>query len=479
MASAVFRLFRRVPVGVAPIWIPTALALPAVLAAQDPPPARSQEPGQASSAAGVDLVLHVGTVHTVSGPTIEDGVLVLAKGRIAAVGPRASITWPQGVPVLELPGAHAYPGLVDAWSRAFLPAAGFGEAGAGTDVAAGLDRFGADGRRCVRGGVTTAHVLAAGDGKWLGTGALVRPRPDAFEPFAPDRTGAELLRLVGDPRQHPVTRYKELVDLGRVFEEAEAYDKARSKHADAVAKYGKDWAAYLDAVRAAAGKNAKKPGGTSPEEAPPAAEGETGSAGAERPSGPKRPTYPKKPPLDPQKEALLAVAAGKVPLWIEAQRREELRAALRLLADEGLRRGALLGCLDGLAVLDELAAAGVGVVLTPTGLPAELDGEPVDARLARALFEKGLPLAIASGNAQRSGDLPLMAAACVGDGLPEDAAVRAITLTPAELLGIDGDVGSLDVGKRADVVVTSAPILRSEARVLRVLADGQAIYQGR
>lgn len=426
----------------------------------------------AAPRASVQQVLLVGTVHPVSGPAFGDGAIVIGDGRIVAVGPRAEVAVPEGATVVSLPTAHAYPGLVDAWSRAFVPAAGLGEGGAGTDVLAGLDRFAADGRACVRAGITTAHVLSVASGKWPGTGILIRPAMDGFTSFANGRSGAELLRLTGDPNQHPVARYKDLLDLGRVFEEAEAYGKARSKHAEALAKYEQDWAAYLEALR----KGGKPEAGA--KEAKPA-EGAPAGEAAAPPSGPKRPTFPKEPPRDPQKDALLRVAAGEVRLWIEAQRRQELRAALALLQEQKVRHAALLGALDGAACLQEIADAGVGVVLTPTGVPAELDGDTVGVNLAHALHDKGVPFAVASGSAKRCGELSLLAATCVGEGVPEDVAVRAITLTPAELLGIAADVGSLERGKRADIVLVSAPLLKSETRVLRVLADGRTVYQGR
>jgi imidazolonepropionase-like amidohydrolase len=128
---------------------------------------------------------------------------------------------------------------------------------------------------------------------------------------------------------------------------------------------------------------------------------------------------------------------------------------------------------------EDLARRGIAVVLTPAGRPEEIDGQRVPATLAADLHRAGVAIAIGSGNADRARFLPLLAAACAGAGLPESAAERAITLTAAELLGIAGETGSLEPGKRADVLITSAPMLRSDARVLCVLADGATVYQGR
>lgn len=434
---------------------------------------------QPAAEAVPEQVLEVGTVHPVSGPAFADGVIVIGGGRILAIGPRAEVAVPANVPVISLPTGHAYPGLVDAWSRAFLPAAGMGEGAAGTDIALGLDRYALDGKACVRAGITTAHVLPVGTGKWLGTGAAIRPTEDGFAPFAAGATGAEVLRLTGDAGQHRVARHKDLLDLGRTFEEAEAYGKLVVKHKDALAKYEKDWKAYLEALRTGAKPEPKSEAKPAVPEGGEQASSEVGAAAPAKPTGPKRPTYPRAVAPDPQKEALQRVAAGEVRLWIEAQRREELRAALDLVAAQGLRNACVLGALEATPLLDSIVEVGAGVVLAPTGLPEKLDGEPVGEHLAARLHERGIPFAIASGSIKRAAELPLMAASCVGAGVPEDAAVRAITLTPAELIGIAKDTGSLERGKRADIVVASAPILRSEARVLRVLADGRTVYQGR
>ena len=96
------------------------------------------------------------------------------------------------------------------------------------------------------------------------------------------------------------------------------------------------------------------------------------------------------------------------------------------------------------------------------------------------LNEAGIAFAIASGTARLSPLLPMMAdAAIIGRGLSPEAALRAITLTPAEILGIAEDTGSLARGKFADVVVTSGPLFQSDSRVLLVLAKGRTEYEAK
>ncbi|MGK0263897.1 MAG: imidazolonepropionase-like amidohydrolase [Planctomycetota bacterium] len=91
----------------------------------------------------------------------------------------------------------------------------------------------------------------------------------------------------------------------------------------------------------------------------------------------------------------------------------------------------------------------------------------------------GVPFAIAGGTARLSAMLPMMAAAAIGSGLSEEAALRAITLTPAEILGIAKDTGSLTRNKFADVIVTDGPLFASDSRVLLVLSKGRTEHKAK
>lgn len=202
---------------------------------------------------------------------------------------------------------------------------------------------------------------------------------------------------------------------------------------------------------------------------------------------PTKPTFPKEPQHDLAKDALLKIKKGDLPLRIEAQKEDELRAALKLQKDKQLKRVVLTGATEAAGLAKEIAELGVPVVLNglATGAanadsPDEDDTDPA-ARLplAKALGDAGVTLAIASGSTKAARNLPLLAANAVGQGLSEAAALRAITLSAAEVLGIARSCGSLEKGKLGDVVITSAPLLRSDARVLRVLSAGETVYESK
>ena len=87
------------------------------------------------------------------------------------------------------------------------------------------------------------------------------------------------------------------------------------------------------------------------------------------------------------------------------------------------------------------------------------------------------PFAIASGSARLASVLPMMGAAAVGAGCSPEAALRALTLTPAEILGVAKDTGSLSRDKFADVLVTDGPLFASDSRVMLVLSKGRTEFE--
>lgn len=234
----------------------------------------------------------------------------------------------------------------------------------------------------------------------------------------------------------------------------------------------------------------RRQGGTPPQGAPskakPAAAGDSAEKSAKT-DGPKRPTYPKKPTEDPQKDALAKVIDGKIPLRIEAHRVDELRAALRLQSEREIPLVVLEQAYGAGHIVDDIADNGVTVVLTDV-LPFSL-GAPGETRNPYAKFDPtalpmqlnaaGVPFAIAGGTARMSAMLPMMAASAIGRGLSEEAALRAITLTPAEILGVAKDTGSLTRDKLADVIVTDGPLFASDSRLLLVIARGRTEYEAK
>jgi imidazolonepropionase-like amidohydrolase len=140
----------------------------------------------------------------------------------------------------------------------------------------------------------------------------------------------------------------------------------------------------------------------------------------------------------------------------------------------------IVGAQDAWRIPAEIKQAKVELILgSPFNLP-ETRSEGFDQvyALAASLHQAGIPFAISGdGNAfaaPMDGNLAFNAAQYAAFGLPDEIALRAITLTPAEILGVDKLVGSIDVGKQADLVIASGDLLEISSRVEAVYIKGLA-----
>ncbi|MEM7204539.1 MAG: amidohydrolase family protein [Planctomycetota bacterium] len=469
--------------------------------------------------------------HPIAGPPIRDAVLLIEEGRLTAVGPADEVTIPADATVLEFPDSHAYPGLVDALSVAFGDPTVLNDkqADAGTPVFEGLDPTDRASRALIDYGITTAYVSNRADSTWRGLGAVLHPRHDGFAQAEGEETIAAgvQVNMAGATDKHPLERDKARRAIGELFATLEAYRKAQERHPRKVEKYEAEFSKYLDYHRDQKSKKGPKgdadkgeaktgdkikdadtdpPAAKPPQEeggengggegngkaktkAAPAKKRQTGrDDGAAKADGakkkdadkaPKRPNFPKPPTPDPAKEALMRVVDGELPLRVEVQRAEEIQAALELAREHSVPRLVLEGTAAA-ADVEAIAAAGVPFVLTgflePQQPPRSAAFERA-GRLAGQLEGAGVTVAIGSGSVRGSRHLPLLAAYAAGKGLSADAAVRAITLSDAEVLGVDDQVGSLQAGKRADVLIVSGPLLASDTRILAVLSAGDIAFR--
>ena len=153
-------------------------------------------------------------------------------------------------------------------------------------------------------------------------------------------------------------------------------------------------------------------------------------------------------------EALVPVVRGELPLAVQANRASDLLAAMRL-AQEFRPKLILMGAAEGWRVAGELAAQKVPVVIKPlTNIPSF---DALDATLENAarLSKAGVTLVLSSFDTHNARNLRQEAGNAIAYGLDREAALRAVTLTPAEVWGIAARHGSLEPGKDADVVVWS------------------------
>jgi imidazolonepropionase-like amidohydrolase len=137
----------------------------------------------------------------------------------------------------------------------------------------------------------------------------------------------------------------------------------------------------------------------------------------------------------------------------------------------------LFGVTEGWKVAEEIARAEVPVVVGPVlELPSD-EYDPYDSAFANpaVLLRAGVDIAIQTADEENPRNVAFHAAMAAAYGLPEDEAVRAITLGAAEVLGIDDDLGSLEPGKIADLVVTEGHLLEVSAPVRFVFIDGELV----
>jgi imidazolonepropionase-like amidohydrolase len=172
-------------------------------------------------------------------------------------------------------------------------------------------------------------------------------------------------------------------------------------------------------------------------------------------------------------DALVPVVLGELPVVLDASSEEGIKSALAFIEEFQLR-GILAGTRDIWKVVDEIAKAGVPVILGPIqSQPA--DGDPYDTIFvaAKLLHEAGIPFAFRTGGATAARNLPDHAALGVAFGLPREAAWHALTRGAAEILGVGHLYGSVEEGMIANLVISDGDLLDIPSQVKHVLIRGQ------
>ncbi len=178
-------------------------------------------------------------------------------------------------------------------------------------------------------------------------------------------------------------------------------------------------------------------------------------------------------------EALAPVVQGEVPMIVSVSRASDILQVIALRRDFADLNLVILGAEEGWMVADALAAAGVAVIIDPTRNLPESFSE-IGATLANAarLAEAGVSVTLLGGAGQYSHNarlLPQAAGIAVAHGMDWDAALAAITINPARIFGIDGQYGSLEVGKDADVVVWDGDPFELMSSPTAVLVQGAEV----
>jgi imidazolonepropionase-like amidohydrolase len=177
---------------------------------------------------------------------------------------------------------------------------------------------------------------------------------------------------------------------------------------------------------------------------------------------------------NPRLESLLPYVRGEKPVIVTADRKADILAALKL-ADDLKVKPILSGASEAWKVAAELKRRDVPVILGPVMAIARENGDRYDAAYASAakLHEAGVRFCIRSAGTNNARNLPYEAAQAVAYGLPPEEGLKAVTLYPAQILGVADKFGTVEEGKRANLVIANGDILQASTQVLAVFIDGR------
>lgn len=368
-----------------------------------------------------------GTVYPVSGPKIENATVLIRDGRIAAVGTNVSV--PAGATRIDAAGKWVTPGLIDgAGQMGLREISSIQETNEatlrGTEVAAAFNVLeGINPASTLIAvnrieGVTTTLAVPNGDLIW-GQAALIDldgPTIEAMRVRSPAAMVADLSE--GAKSAGGGSRAGVAQRLRRVFDDA--------------LEYARRGPTYQRAQN----------------------EGLAASAA--------------------DLQALLPVLRGQLPLITVANRRSDIETALRIAREYKLRL-ILAGAAEGWMIPDQIAAAGVPVLVEPLQNIPTFDALGIRYENAALLAKGGVKVALLEPATENSRNLRQQAGNAVASGMTWEQALRAVTLTPAEIFGVADRYGSLEAGKVANVVVWSGDPFEFSTGVEHVFIRGRDI----
>jgi len=390
--------------------------------------------GQAS--ASHDVLIKNATVMTVTHGNIQNGSIYIKDGKIAAVG--ANVTAPAGATVIDAGGKYVTPGIVDSHSHIALDDDVNEATSPVTPHMMMKDAFDYQDKaiyRALAGGVTTS-LLLHGSANMIGGQAVVikhkygLSRDELLFPNAPRSikfaSGENPKRVYGSRDQLPSTR------MGNFAVQREALVQAQ--------EYIRDWDAYNEKVK----------------------------------RGDKDATPPKR---DLKLEALADILRGKLMVQIHCYRADELLTEIAMAHEFGYKIRAFHHALEAYKVPEALAKENIAIATFADwwGYKEEAwDAIPWNAVMS---MRKGVRVAIKSDSEDYTRRLNQEAAKMMRyGGATEDEALKMITLNPAWIVGVDDRVGSIEVGKDADLVIWDGYPLSSYGIPEKVLIDGDTYF---
>ena len=410
--------------------------------------------------AAAPIAITNGKLLTITHGTIEHGTVILQGGKIVAVGPAASVKIPAGATKVDATGMTVYPGLIDSETHLGLVEVESDRVNSDLVEASEeifpqmhiYDAFHAETERIPidrYNGITNAIVAPESEDTMPGQDIFIQLAGRDRDTMILTKDVALAMNFGQEPKRgggeggpggarFPTTRMGEISQLRQALIDAQEYIQ---KKADA----------------------AKKPASAKTEDTDtaPSARGGRGGASANK--------------FDLRSEALIPYLKGEKPVVLGAYEGHDVEVAMALANDFHLKV-ILNHVTHSQDVVDKIAAYKVPVIVGPIyDFPGPNERYDAVFSLPAELQKRGVKIAFASYGVEFNRNLPYAAGYAVAYGLPYDEALKAITLNPAEMWGMGDKLGSLDVGKTANLVLANGDPLDVRTSVKQVYIDGVAI----
>src|SRR5438445_2861187 len=396
----------------------------------------SAHPPDASSV----ILIQNSTVLTVSHGAIEHGSILIKDGKIVEVG--QSIKATKDAQIIDAAGQFVMPGIIDCHSHIAVDGSvneGSVSVSSMANIAEVIDSNDIDIYRELAGGVTTANILHGSANSIGGQTIVIKLRwgqPASKLPFEGALPGIKFalgenpkrsnFSLPGQPKRYPSTRMGVEETIRGAFTEGRDYKNS--------------WDTYNK--RVAAGEKNLIP-----------------------------------PRRDLRLEPLVEVLEGKRYVHSHCYREDEILMLLRVAKEFGFKVRTFQHVLEGYKVADELAAAGVGASTFSDWWAYKVEAYEAIPYNAALMTRRGVVVSINSDDAEEATHLNQEAAKTIKyGGLTHDEALRLVTLNAAIQLGIDKRVGSIDVGKDADLVIYNHDPLSAYAVAQKTIVDGRVLF---
>jgi imidazolonepropionase-like amidohydrolase len=383
------------------------------------------------------------TVMTVTNGTVQNGSILIRDGKIAAVGP--NVTAPADALVIDAAGKYVIPGIIDAHSHIASDATNEGAVSVSAMVGIRdvIDPDDISIYRAAAGGVTTANILHGSANPIGGKNAVIKMRWGADAdglllagaPAGIKFALGENTKRDRDPDRYPATR----MGVQDVIREAFL----------AAQEYRRQWQEY-EAARAAEERQRGRRG---------------------------QPSRLIPPRRDLKLEALAEILDGKRLVHAHSYRADEILQLIRLAEEFNFKIATFQHVLEGYKVADEIASHGAGASTFSDWWAYKVEAYDAIPHNAALMTNRGVVVSINSDSGEEMRHLNQEAGKAVKwGGLTETEALKLVTLNPAIQLGIADRVGSIDVGKDADLVIYTNHPLSVYSVVEQTLIDGQVYF---